>query len=177
MERVSACMPWSPAPIAGCSGCFDIPPNSKGAPVHSDESGSSSPVLTDPVMFSPRPQNRNRRSWPGTSNSMDICETLEDWTTDLSFISDSDEEDDVLLVAGKYRALVDHLKCGKDEVIIKHGDVIHLLQESTAGLWHVKNLTRGGEGKLPTDALHVILGNVDRSHVIRPRRELTVREI
>lgn len=36
--------------------------------------------------------------WPGTSNSMDICETLEDWTTDLSFISDSDEEDDVLLV-------------------------------------------------------------------------------
>ncbi|KAK2823059.1 hypothetical protein Q7C36_019659 [Tachysurus vachellii] len=177
MERVSACMPWSPAPIAGCSGCFDIPPNSKGAPVHSDESGSSSPVLTDPVMFSPRPQNRNRRSWPGTSNSMDICETLEDWTTDLSFISDSDEEDDVLLVAGKYRALVDHLKCGKDEVIIKHGDVIHLLQESTAGLWHVKNLTRGGEGKLPTDALHIILGNVDRSHVIRPRRELTVREI
>lgn len=36
--------------------------------------------------------------WPGTSNSVDICETLEDWTTDLSFISDSDEEDDVLLV-------------------------------------------------------------------------------
>lgn len=62
MERVSVCMPWSPAPIAGCSGCFDVPPNSKGVPVHSDESGSSSPVLTDPVMFSPRPQNRNRRS-------------------------------------------------------------------------------------------------------------------
>ncbi|KAB5543166.1 hypothetical protein PHYPO_G00076080 [Pangasianodon hypophthalmus] len=168
MERVSVCMPWSPAPITGCSGCFDVPPHSKGAPVHSDESGSSSPVLTDPVMFSPRPQNRNRRSWPGTSNSVDICETLEDWTTDLSFISDSDEEDDVLLVPGKYRALVDHLKCGKDEVIIKHGDVIHLLQENTEGLWHVKNLTRGGEGKLPAEALHRILGNVDRSHVIRP---------
>lgn len=30
--------------------------------MHSDESGSSSPVFTDPVMFSPRPQNRNRRS-------------------------------------------------------------------------------------------------------------------
>lgn len=93
---------------------------------------------------------------------MDICETLEDWTTDLSFISDSDEDDDVLLVRssytqqnhhsvcwchrfvkclnvfqvpGKYRALVDHLKCGKDEVIIKHGDIIQLLQENTEGLW------------------------------------------
>ncbi|KAM9456413.1 proto-oncogene DBL isoform 1-T1 [Clarias gariepinus] len=167
MERASVCMSWSPAPIAACSGCFDVPPHSKGAPVHSDESGSSSPVLTDPVMFSPRPQNRNRRSWPGTSNSVDICESLEDWTTDLSFISDSDE-DDVLLVPGKYRALVDHLKCGKNEVIIKHGDVIDLLQESSEGLWDVKNLTRGGEGKLQSDALHRILGNVDRSHVIRP---------
>lgn len=36
--------------------------------------------------------------WPGTSHSVDICEGLEDWTTDLSNISDSDE-DDVLLVS------------------------------------------------------------------------------
>ncbi|KAI5100126.1 proto-oncogene DBL-like isoform X4, partial [Silurus meridionalis] len=64
--------------------------------------------------------------------------------------------------------LVDHRNCGKDDVIIKHGDVIHLLQGNTAGMWHVKNLTREGEGKLPANALHRILGNVDRSHVIRP---------
>lgn len=37
--------------------------------------------------------------WPGTSQSVDICESLEDWTTDISNISDSDEEDDVLLVS------------------------------------------------------------------------------
>jgi len=37
--------------------------------------------------------------WPGTSQSVDICEGLEDWTTDISNISDSDEEDDVLLVS------------------------------------------------------------------------------
>lgn len=37
--------------------------------------------------------------WPGTSHSVDISESLEDWTTDLSNISDSDEEDDVLLVS------------------------------------------------------------------------------
>ncbi|KAI4882149.1 hypothetical protein NFI96_004382 [Prochilodus magdalenae] len=110
--------------------------------------------------------------WPGTSNSVDICEGLEDWTTDLSFISDSEEEeDDALLVPGRYHAILDHLKCGKDDLVIKHGDAIHVLQEDAAGLWQVKNLTRGGEGRLPVDTLLRILGNVDRSHVIRPGGE------
>lgn len=31
--------------------------------------------------------------------------------------------------------MVDYLKCGKDDVIIKCGDVIHVLQESTMGFW------------------------------------------
>uniref|UniRef100_A0A3B1JF73 MCF.2 cell line derived transforming sequence b n=1 Tax=Astyanax mexicanus TaxID=7994 RepID=A0A3B1JF73_ASTMX len=66
--------------------------------------------------------------------------------------------------------MVDHLKCGKDDLIIKHGDVIHVLQENTAGL-QVKNLTRGGEGRLPVDTLLRILGNVGRSHVISPGGE------
>lgn len=48
--------------------------------------------------------------WPGTSNSVDICETLEDWTTDLSFISDSDEDDDVLLVRNSYARQNRHSK-------------------------------------------------------------------
>ncbi|XP_035391572.1 LOW QUALITY PROTEIN: proto-oncogene DBL [Electrophorus electricus] len=141
------------------------------------ESGRTSPVLTDPVVFSPRPRHHNRRSWPGTSNSVDICEGLEDWSTDLSYISDSDEEDDVALVPGKYRAMVDHLKCGKDEIIIKNGDVIQLLHENTAGLWQVKNLTRGGEGRLPIDTLQRILGNEGRSYMTRLGGDLMAREI
>ncbi|XP_037403172.1 proto-oncogene DBL isoform X2 [Pygocentrus nattereri] len=179
VERVSVCMPWSSAHIAGCSGCFDVVPHSKlqGAPASSEESDRTSPVLTDPVVFSPRPQQHNRRSWPGTSNSVDICEGLEDWTTDLSFISDSEEEDDALLVPGRYRAMVDHLKCGKDDLIIKHGDVIHILQENAGGLWQVKNLTRGGEGRLPVDTLLRILGNVCRNPMIRPGGEFMAREI
>ncbi|XP_052464128.1 guanine nucleotide exchange factor DBS-like isoform X2 [Carassius gibelio] len=103
--------------------------------------------------------------WPGTSHSVDISQGLEDWTTDLSNISDSDEEDDVLLVPGKYRAMEDHLKCGKDDVIIKCGDVIHVLKESAMGLWHVNNLTRGGEGKLPVDTLLRILGDADAGFI------------
>ncbi|XP_056592278.1 proto-oncogene DBL isoform X3 [Triplophysa dalaica] len=152
----------------------------QGASVSSEEadSGRTSPVLTDPVIVSPRPrQQNNRRSWPGTSHSVDICEGLEDWTTDLSNISDSDEEDDVLLVPGRYRAMVDHLKCGKDDVIVKSGDVIHVLQENAMGLWQVKNLTRGGEGQLPVDKLLRMLGDAGRSPSIRSGRELMVREI
>ena len=65
LARVSVCMPWSPSQIAGCSACFDVLPNSKlqGASVSSEEteSGRTSPVLTDPVIFSPRRQ-QNRRS-------------------------------------------------------------------------------------------------------------------
>ncbi|CAM4729986.1 unnamed protein product [Leuciscus chuanchicus] len=173
VRHMSVCMPWSSTQITGCSGCFDVLPHSKlqGASVSSEEadSGRVSPVLTDPVLVSPRPRplHNNRRSWPGTSQSVDICEGLEDWTTDISNISDSDEEDDVLLVPGRYRAMVDHLKCGKDDVIVKCGDVIHVLQESAMGLWHVKNLTRGGEGKLPVDTLLRMLEDAGRSSSIR----------
>ncbi|XP_043106066.1 proto-oncogene DBL isoform X2 [Puntigrus tetrazona] len=181
VRHMSVCMPWTSTQITGCSGCFDVLPHSKlqGASVSSEEadSGRVSPVLTDPVIVSPRPRHHNRRSWPGTSHSVDICEGLEDWTTDLSNISDSDEEDDVLLVPGRYRAMVDHLKCGKDDVIIKCGDVIHVLQESAMGLWHVKNLTRGGEGKLPVDTLLRMLGDAGRSPSIKSGGGLMVREI
>ncbi|XP_051764019.1 proto-oncogene DBL [Ctenopharyngodon idella] len=181
VRHMSVCMPWSSTQITGCSGCFDVLPHSKlqGASVSSEDtdSGRVSPVLTDPVIISPRPRHHNRRSWPGTSQSVDICEGLEDWTTDLSNISDSDEEDDVLLVPGRYRAMLDHLKCGKDDVIIKSGDVIHVLQESAMGLWHVKNLTRGGEGKLPVDTLLRMLGDAGRSPSIRSGGGFVVREI
>ncbi|XP_051541848.1 proto-oncogene DBL-like isoform X1 [Myxocyprinus asiaticus] len=181
VRHMSVCMPWSSTQITGCSGCFDVLPHSKfqGASVSSEEadSGRASPLLTDPIIISPRPQHHNHRSWPDTSHSVDICEGLEDWTTDLSIISDSDEDDDVLLVPGRYRAIVDHLKCGKDDVIIKCGDVIHVLQESAMGLWHVKNLTRGGEGKLPVDTLLGMLGDAGRSTSIRSGGEFMVREI
>uniref|UniRef100_A0A8C1XEN0 MCF.2 cell line derived transforming sequence b n=1 Tax=Cyprinus carpio TaxID=7962 RepID=A0A8C1XEN0_CYPCA len=181
VRHMSVCMPWTSTQITGCSGCFDVLPHSKlqGASISSEEtdSGRVSPVLTDPVIVSPRPRHHNRRSWPGTSHSADICEGLEDWTTDLSNISDSDEEDEVLLVPGRYRAMVDHLKCGKDDVIIKCGDVIHVLQESAMGLWQVKNLTRGGEGKLPVDTLLRMLGDAGRSPSIKSGGGLMVREI
>ncbi|RXN06874.1 proto-oncogene DBL-like isoform X2 [Labeo rohita] len=95
-------------------------------------------------------QQKIDKGWPGTSHSVDICEGLEDWTTDLSNISDSDEEDDVLLVPGRYRAMLDHLKCGKDDVIIKCGDVIHVLQESAMGLWYGKYKQQEAQRQLST---------------------------
>ncbi|XP_058845396.1 proto-oncogene DBL-like isoform X2 [Acipenser ruthenus] len=59
-----------------------------------NESGRTSPVMLDTAVFSPQHQ-QNRRSWPGASHSVDICEGLEDWsgTSDLSNPSDTEEED------------------------------------------------------------------------------------
>ncbi|KAI1898076.1 hypothetical protein AGOR_G00068620 [Albula goreensis] len=121
------------------------------------ESGHTSPGLLDSV-FSPQHQ-RNRRSWPGASRSVDICEVLGGWSgpSDLSNLSDTEEEDVALLAPGKYRALAD---CQRpDDLIIKCGDIIQLLQEDHAGQWLEKNLSRRLEGRVPVSSLQVILGD------------------
>ncbi|XP_045080408.1 proto-oncogene DBL isoform X3 [Coregonus clupeaformis] len=171
LAHMSVCMPWSPGQITGCSGCFDVLPHSKPpdqslSTEEAESSGRTSPVLTDPVVFSPQPQHNNRRSWPGTSQSVDVCEGLEDWsTTDLSNLSDSDEDDDPTpLVPGRYRALVESSVCSTDDFIIKCGDVIQLLHQDTVGKWLVRNVSRCDEGRVSADNLHRILGESSRAH-------------
>ncbi|KAJ7996348.1 hypothetical protein DPEC_G00236170 [Dallia pectoralis] len=172
--RVSVCMLWTPGQIAGCSGCFDVLPHSTpvGRSLSTEEaesSGRTSPVLTDPVVLSPQSQHYNRRSWPGTSHSVDVCEGLEDWsTTDLSNLSDSDVDDDPLpLVPGRYRALVDSPVCGTHDLIIKSGDVIQLLRLDTVGMWLVRNVSRCDEGLVLTENLQRILGESGPAHFSR----------
>ncbi|MGH0177070.1 UNVERIFIED_CONTAM: hypothetical protein FKN15_074244 [Acipenser sinensis] len=99
-------------------------------------SGRTSPVMLDTVVFSPQ-HLQNRRSWPGASHSVDICEGLEDWsgTSDLSNPSDTEEEDGAPLSPGRYKALADCRKCRPDDLVIKSGDVIELLQEDREGQW------------------------------------------
>ncbi|XP_055799533.1 proto-oncogene DBL isoform X10 [Salvelinus fontinalis] len=171
LAHMSVCMPWSTGQITGCSGCFDVLPHSKPldqslSTEEAESSGRTSPILTDPVVFSPQPQHNNRRSWPGTSHSVDICEGPEDWsTTDLSNLSDSDEEDDPTpLVPGRYRALVESSVCSTDDLIIKCGDVIQLLDQDTVGKWLVRNVSRCDEGRVSADNLHRILGESGRAH-------------
>lgn len=65
--RTTVCMSRSPGQIAGSSGCFDVLPHSKPpdqslSTEEAESSGRTSPVLTDPVVFSPQPQHNNRRS-------------------------------------------------------------------------------------------------------------------
>ncbi|XP_048850570.1 proto-oncogene DBL isoform X1 [Brienomyrus brachyistius] len=164
---VSMCTPWTPAPLASCSACFDVPPHSKlqrsSYSSEEPESDHTSSVQTDPVVSSPQPQH-TRRSWPGASQSIDICEGIEDWsgTTDLSNMSDSEEEDAPQLVPGKYRAVEDCHQYGPDDLIIKSGDLIHLLREETEGVWQVKNVSRNLEGRIQVDNLQVILGGSSR---------------
>ncbi|KAJ8407217.1 hypothetical protein AAFF_G00288930 [Aldrovandia affinis] len=136
------------------------------------ESGRTSPVLLDSAVFSPQ-HRHNRRSWPGASRSVDICEGLDGWSRPLSILSDTEEEDVSVLVPGKYRALAD---CQRpDDLIIKCGDIIQLLQEDSEGQWLVKNLSRRQEGWIPVSNLQVILGDGNRVPCNRLREPGTVK--
>nr|XP_021328506.1 proto-oncogene DBL isoform X3 [Danio rerio] len=137
------------------------------ASVSSDgtESGHSSP---DAFSCSSQ-QQRNRRSWPGAPYSVDICEGLEDWSgaNSLSNPSDTEEEDAVHLVPGRYKVFMDWRNNGLDNLMIKCGDVIQLQHEEDHGQWLVKNLSRRQEGRVPTPNLQCILGESMKNHSSR----------
>ncbi|XP_029956262.1 proto-oncogene DBL isoform X1 [Salarias fasciatus] len=151
------CVSWAVAPVGGCSACLPVP-HSSSATSHAhmargEESIHTSPAHSDPVVHSPR------RSWP-VPHSVAICEGLEDWgATDLSNISDSEEEDQPSpLVAGRYRVMVESSMASTDDIIFNCGDVIQLLHEESSGMWMVRNVSRGEEGRVLPEDLHRILG-------------------
>ncbi|TMS13983.1 Guanine nucleotide exchange factor DBS [Larimichthys crocea] len=96
-----------------------------------EESIHTSPARSAPVVHSPR------RTWPVSAHSVAICDGLEDWgATDLSNISDSDEDDQPTpLVAGRYRVMVESSMASTDDIIFNCGDVIQLLHEEMSGMW------------------------------------------
>ncbi|KAG7516602.1 proto-oncoprotein DBL-like [Solea senegalensis] len=121
-----------------------------------EESEHSSPAHSDPVVHSPQ------RSWPVPAHTVAICEGLEDWgATDLSNLSDSDEDEEdqpTPLVAGRYRVMVESSMASTDDIIFNCGDVIQLLHEDSSGMWMVRNISRGEEGRVLPEDLHRILG-------------------
>uniref|UniRef100_UPI003AACB88C proto-oncogene DBL n=1 Tax=Centroberyx gerrardi TaxID=166262 RepID=UPI003AACB88C len=153
------CVSWGGASMGGCSACLHVP-HSSTATSHShrfqgEESIHISPALSDPVVHSPR------RSWPAPAHSVAICEGLEDWggATDLSNLSDSEEDDQPApLVAGRYRVMVESSMASTDDIIFNCGDVIQLLHEDSSGMWMVRNVSRGEEGRVLPEDLHRILG-------------------
>ncbi|KAF3841045.1 hypothetical protein F7725_006907 [Dissostichus mawsoni] len=153
------CVSWGGASVGGCSACLPVP-NSSSTTSHShmnrgEESIYTSPAHSEPVVNSPR------RTWPVPAHSVAICEGLEDWgaATDLSNLSDSDEEDQPSpLVAGRYRVLVESSMASTDDIIFNCGDVIQLLHEEMSGMWMVRNINRKEEGRVLPEDLHRILG-------------------
>ncbi|TWW74516.1 Proto-oncogene DBL [Takifugu flavidus] len=126
-----------------------------------EESTNTSSAHSDPVAHSPRRTAFLPAAWPVPAHSVAICEGLEDWgaATDFSNISDSDEEDQPApLVAGRYRVMVQSSMASADDISFNCGDVIQLLQEEMSGMWMVRNISRGEEGRVMSEDLHRILG-------------------
>uniref|UniRef100_A0A8V0Z2R4 MCF.2 cell line derived transforming sequence n=3 Tax=Gallus gallus TaxID=9031 RepID=A0A8V0Z2R4_CHICK len=107
------------------------------ASISSEENDSerTSPVPLDSVLLSP--QSKPHRSWPGMSQSLEICEGLEEWSGNqyLSNCSDTEEEEGNQLSPGKYKALADCKRRGSEDLLVKNGDEIQLLHEDGEGQW------------------------------------------
>ncbi|XP_050820803.1 proto-oncogene DBL isoform X1 [Gopherus flavomarginatus] len=131
------------------------------ASISSEENDSecTSPIMLDSISSSP--QNKPNQSWSRMSQSVEICEGLEDWSSNnyLSNCSDTEEEDGSQLSPGKYKALADCKKRGSEDLLVKNGDVIQLLHEDGEGQWLVKNLNRRKEGWIPVNSLQIVIGN------------------
>uniref|UniRef100_A0A8C0GUQ0 MCF.2 cell line derived transforming sequence n=1 Tax=Chelonoidis abingdonii TaxID=106734 RepID=A0A8C0GUQ0_CHEAB len=99
--------------------------------------------------------------WSRMSQSVEICEGLEDWSSNnyLSNCSDTEEEDGSQLSPGRYKALADCKKRGSEDLLVKNGDVIELLHEDREGQWLVKNLNRRKEGWIPVNSLQIVIGD------------------
>ncbi|NXT68882.1 MCF2 protein, partial [Chaetops frenatus] len=132
------------------------------ASISSEENDSehSSPVMLDSGGLV-SPQNKPHRSWPGMSQSLEICEGLEEWSGQqyLSNCSDTEEEDGNQLSPGKYKALADCKRRGSEDLLVKNGDEIQLLHEDGEGQWLVKNLNRRKEGWIPVQSLQLVVGD------------------
>ncbi|NXU49553.1 MCF2 protein, partial [Turnix velox] len=124
-----------------------------------NDSERTSPVMLDSGL--PSPQNKPQRSWPGMSQSLEICEGLEEWSGNqyLSNCSDTEEEDGNQLSPGKYKALADCKRRGSEDLLVKNGDEIQLLHEDGEGQWLVKNLNRRKEGWVPVHSLQLVVGD------------------
>ncbi|XP_043913468.1 proto-oncogene DBL [Protopterus annectens] len=123
-----------------------------------NDSESTSPTTLDSLPVSPQhlPQ---RKSWSVMSSSVEICEGLECWSSNNE-LSNSEEEDDTnLLSPGKYKALIDCKITGSEEMLIKSGDTLELIQEDPEGQWLVKNLSRNKERWISYNNLLIIIGD------------------
>ncbi|NXD37571.1 MCF2 protein, partial [Copsychus sechellarum] len=99
--------------------------------------------------------------WPGMSQSLEICEGLEEWSGQqyLSTCSDTEEEEGSQLSPGKYKALADCKRRGSEDLLVKNGDEIQLVHEDGEGQWLVKNLNRRKEGWVPVHSLQIVVGD------------------
>uniref|UniRef100_A0A6I8SUP7 MCF.2 cell line derived transforming sequence-like n=1 Tax=Xenopus tropicalis TaxID=8364 RepID=A0A6I8SUP7_XENTR len=108
---------------------------------------------------------KSQKGWNRASHSLDVSEeNNEDWSSGEDPINSSDAEEDgggdapeKKLTPGKYTVVADYER-GSDELLVKSGDLVHIIHEEDGGMWYVKNLSTNKEGLVPASNLMTLIG-------------------
>ncbi|KAG8452119.1 hypothetical protein GDO86_004059 [Hymenochirus boettgeri] len=159
----------SPFPVTSSSS----PIRSKSGNVKKLEERKTEPLLSPDASLVSVPKYHERvKVWNRASQSLDVSEeNNDDWSSGEDPMNSSDGEDDGggdiperRLTPGKYSATADCF--GSEELLVRSGDIVHLIHEEDGGLWFVKNLTTNKEDMLPASKLITIIGTSKSAHSI-----------
>ncbi|XP_041440176.1 guanine nucleotide exchange factor DBS isoform X3 [Xenopus laevis] len=136
----------------------------KASPASPDKKAKRHEVKSDPTPF-------GLRGWNRASHSLDVSEeNNEDWSSEEDPINSSDAEEDgagdapeYKLTPGKYTVVADYER-GSDELLVKSGDLVHVIHENDGGMWYVKNLSTNKEGLVPASNLMTLIGTSKSAH-------------
>ncbi|XP_018102664.1 guanine nucleotide exchange factor DBS isoform X4 [Xenopus laevis] len=136
----------------------------KASPTSPDKKAKRHEVKSDPTPF-------GLRGWNRASHSLDVSEeNNEDWSSGEDPINSSDAEEDgggdppeKKLTPGKYTVVADYER-GSNELLVKSGDLVHVMHEEDGGMWYVKNLSTNKEGLVPASNLMTLIGTSKSTH-------------
>uniref|UniRef100_A0A8D0GTF5 MCF.2 cell line derived transforming sequence like n=1 Tax=Sphenodon punctatus TaxID=8508 RepID=A0A8D0GTF5_SPHPU len=128
----------------------------KASPTSPDKKAKRHEVKSDPTPF-------GFRGWAKTSQSLDVSEENDCWSSAEDPLNSSDAEEEgggeKKLTPGKYTVVADYDKRGSEEFTVKNGDLVQLIREGEDELWYVKNLSTSKEGCIPLSSLLMLIGN------------------
>ncbi|XP_018102667.1 guanine nucleotide exchange factor DBS isoform X7 [Xenopus laevis] len=146
------------------------PLRNKSGKIKKLEERKTEPLLNVSLTSVPKYLEKGK-GWNRASHSLDVSEeNNEDWSSGEDPINSSDAEEDgggdppeKKLTPGKYTVVADYER-GSNELLVKSGDLVHVMHEEDGGMWYVKNLSTNKEGLVPASNLMTLIGTSKSTH-------------